>query len=67
MRNAAATWMSLSQRAVRWSRRKILEAAAHDIVITERLSRVANFIDPHNAYSNRRFWHALPHTTPAAP
>ncbi|WP_164478435.1 FAD-dependent oxidoreductase [Mycolicibacterium stellerae] len=37
---------SLRQRAVRWSRRKILEAAVDDIVITERLMRVANLIDP---------------------
>ncbi|BBX62034.1 hypothetical protein MSAS_12080 [Mycobacterium saskatchewanense] len=37
---------SLSQRAVRWSRRNILEVAERDIVVTERLSRVANPIDP---------------------
>lgn len=29
-----------------WSQRKILEAAAHDVVVTERLMRVANFVDP---------------------
>ncbi|BBY63443.1 NAD(P)/FAD-dependent oxidoreductase [Mycolicibacterium helvum] len=34
------------KRAVGWARRKILESAADDMVITERLMRVANFIDP---------------------
>jgi 2-polyprenyl-6-methoxyphenol hydroxylase-like FAD-dependent oxidoreductase len=43
---ATTTTTSLPQKAVRWSRRKILEAAANDIVVTERLMRVANFIDP---------------------
>lgn len=37
---------SLSQRSVAWVRRKILESAADDMVVTERLMRVANFIDP---------------------
>jgi 2-polyprenyl-6-methoxyphenol hydroxylase-like FAD-dependent oxidoreductase len=46
VRAADMTMTSLSQRATRWSRRKILEAAAHDIAVTERLMRVANFIDP---------------------
>ncbi|OJZ74662.1 hypothetical protein BRW65_08115 [Mycobacterium paraffinicum] len=36
----------LSGRAIAWTRRKILEAAADNIVVTERLMRVANFIDP---------------------
>lgn len=40
------TTTSLRQRAIRWSRRKMLEAAVNDIVITERLMRVANLIDP---------------------
>jgi 2-polyprenyl-6-methoxyphenol hydroxylase-like FAD-dependent oxidoreductase len=37
---------SLANRARGWTRAKILEAAADDIVITEQLSRVANLIDP---------------------
>lgn len=36
----------VSQRAVGWARRKVLESAADDMVVTERLMRVANFIDP---------------------
>ncbi|ORA35986.1 hypothetical protein BST13_12890 [Mycobacterium aquaticum] len=36
----------LSLRAFAWTRRKILESAADDMMITERLMRVANFIDP---------------------
>ncbi|BBY58498.1 FAD-dependent oxidoreductase [Mycolicibacterium sarraceniae] len=36
----------LSGRAIAWTRRKILEAATDDMVVTERLMRVANFIDP---------------------
>jgi hypothetical protein len=36
----------LSQRATQWIVGKILEAAAHDIVVTERLVRIANFVDP---------------------
>jgi 2-polyprenyl-6-methoxyphenol hydroxylase-like FAD-dependent oxidoreductase len=36
----------LSRRAVAWTRRKILESAADDMIVTERLMRVANFIDP---------------------
>ena len=36
----------VSKRAIGWARRKILESAADDMVITERLMRVANFIDP---------------------
>lgn len=40
------TMTSLRQRAIRWSRRKVLEAAVNDIVVTERLMRVANLIDP---------------------
>jgi 2-polyprenyl-6-methoxyphenol hydroxylase-like FAD-dependent oxidoreductase len=43
---AERTPASVSHRAVRWTRRKILESAVHDMVITERLMRVANFIDP---------------------
>jgi 2-polyprenyl-6-methoxyphenol hydroxylase-like FAD-dependent oxidoreductase len=43
---ADAAIASVPQRAVRWSRRKILEAAADDMVVTERLVRIANFIDP---------------------
>jgi 2-polyprenyl-6-methoxyphenol hydroxylase-like FAD-dependent oxidoreductase len=35
----------LRQRTLRWTRRKIVEAAEHDIVVTERLTRVANLID----------------------
>ncbi|GLP78630.1 hypothetical protein [Mycobacterium antarcticum] len=35
-----------SHRAVAWTRRKILESAADDMIVTERLMRVANFIDP---------------------
>lgn len=34
------------QHAIRWTRRKILQAAATDIVITERLIRVGHMIDP---------------------
>jgi 2-polyprenyl-6-methoxyphenol hydroxylase-like FAD-dependent oxidoreductase len=34
------------QRAVEWTRRKVLEAAATDIVVTERLVRVGHMIDP---------------------
>ncbi len=37
---------SISQRAAGWARRKILESAADDMAVTERLMRVANFIDP---------------------
>lgn len=33
-------------KAIRWSSRKFLEAAEHDIVVTERLMRIANLIDP---------------------
>lgn len=40
------TPVSVSKRAVGWGRRKILESAADDMVVTERLMRVANFIDP---------------------
>ena len=36
----------VSKRAAGWARRKILESAVDDMVITERLMRVANFIDP---------------------
>lgn len=36
----------LSGRAIGWTRRKILEAAADNMVVTERLMRVANFIEP---------------------
>ncbi|OOK65365.1 hypothetical protein BZL29_7858 [Mycobacterium kansasii] len=36
----------LSSRAVAWTRRKILESAADDMIVAERLMRVANFIDP---------------------
>lgn len=35
-----------SRRAVAWTRRKILESAADNMIVTERLMRVANFIDP---------------------
>jgi 2-polyprenyl-6-methoxyphenol hydroxylase-like FAD-dependent oxidoreductase len=34
------------QRAMGWTRRKVLEAAATDIVVTERLVRVGHMIDP---------------------
>jgi 2-polyprenyl-6-methoxyphenol hydroxylase-like FAD-dependent oxidoreductase len=34
------------QRAIVWTRRKMLEAAATDIVVTERLIRVGHMIDP---------------------
>jgi 2-polyprenyl-6-methoxyphenol hydroxylase-like FAD-dependent oxidoreductase len=34
------------QRAIVWTRRKMLEAAATDIVVTERLVRVGHMIDP---------------------
>jgi 2-polyprenyl-6-methoxyphenol hydroxylase-like FAD-dependent oxidoreductase len=37
---------ALAQRAVRWGSRKMLEAAHHDIVVTERLMRVTNLVDP---------------------
>lgn len=43
---AAEAGASLANRARYWSQRKILEAAAHDVVVTERLMRVANFVDP---------------------
>lgn len=35
-----------SGRAIAWTRRKILESAADNMVVTERLMRVANFVDP---------------------
>jgi 2-polyprenyl-6-methoxyphenol hydroxylase-like FAD-dependent oxidoreductase len=34
------------QRAIGWTRRKVLEAAATDIVVTERLIRIGHMIDP---------------------
>ena len=37
---------ALVHRVGTWSRRKILEAAQHDVVVTERLMRVTNLIDP---------------------
>jgi 2-polyprenyl-6-methoxyphenol hydroxylase-like FAD-dependent oxidoreductase len=37
---------SVERQAIRWSSRKFLEAAEHDIVVTERLMRIANLIDP---------------------
>jgi 2-polyprenyl-6-methoxyphenol hydroxylase-like FAD-dependent oxidoreductase len=37
---------ALKQSGMRWTRRKFLEAAEHDIVVTERLNRIANLIDP---------------------
>ncbi len=40
-----ATPAPVSQRVRGWARRKILESAADDMVVTERLMRVANFID----------------------
>lgn len=43
---AAEAGASLANRARHWSQRKILEAAVHDVVVTERLMRVANFVDP---------------------
>lgn len=43
---AGRTPAPVSKRAVGWARRKILESAADDMVVTERLMRVANFIDP---------------------
>lgn len=36
----------LARRVAAWTRRKILESAADDMIVTERLMRVANFIDP---------------------
>jgi 2-polyprenyl-6-methoxyphenol hydroxylase-like FAD-dependent oxidoreductase len=36
----------LSGRAIAWTRRKVLEAAEDNMNVTERLMRVANFIDP---------------------
>ena len=36
----------LSRRTIAWTRRKILEAAADNMIVTERLMRVANFVDP---------------------
>lgn len=41
-RGAAA----LTHRAMHWGRSKVLEAAASDVVVSERLMRVANFVDP---------------------
>lgn len=35
-----------SRRAVAWTRRRILESATDNMIVTERLMRVANFIDP---------------------
>jgi 2-polyprenyl-6-methoxyphenol hydroxylase-like FAD-dependent oxidoreductase len=37
---------SFERRATRWTSRKFLEAAEHDVVVTERLMRIANLIDP---------------------
>ena len=37
---------ALKQSGARWVRRKFLQAAEHDIVVTERLNRIANLIDP---------------------
>jgi len=37
---------SVKRQARRWSSRKFLEAAEHDIVVTERLMRIANLVDP---------------------
>jgi 2-polyprenyl-6-methoxyphenol hydroxylase-like FAD-dependent oxidoreductase len=41
-----STPVSVSKRTAGWARRKILESAADDMVVTERLMRVANFVDP---------------------
>ncbi|MUL82014.1 MULTISPECIES: NAD(P)/FAD-dependent oxidoreductase [unclassified Mycolicibacterium] len=37
---------TVAQRTLGWARRKILESAADDMIVTEQLMRVANFVDP---------------------
>lgn len=43
---AARGAASLTHRAMHWGRSKVLEAAAGDVVVSERLMRVANFVEP---------------------